>query len=312
MKRTVRLVLALAVIVGLLGGCSAAPAPESRSSAPAPAATAAPAAKPAEAPRQPGAASSDSTGRSPANSYEPGASAAPWDRMVIRTTTLNLTVKNVEESLTAIRNLTQANDGYVAELSNSYRDDQMVATVRVQVPARNLDAMIDQVRKLAIKVNSEQTTSQDVTEEFTDQQSQLRNLQATEASLLKLMDQATQVSDILALQRELSNVRGQIERIQGRINYLQRRSDMSTLTVSLTPEALAQQPGWQPLKTAQAAWKASLDVVVGIAEVVVAVVVFSWWLVPLVALVVWLWRRRPRRRPAPVATPAPPGPTVGG
>ena len=72
-------------------------------------------------------------------------------------------------------------------------------------------------------MTTEASGSQDVTEEYVDLGANLRNLQASESAILKLMDKATQIQDVLALQRELTNVRGQIERIQGRKTYLERR-----------------------------------------------------------------------------------------
>ena len=244
---------------------------------------------------------------------------ASWDRMVIRTASLSIVVRNVEDSVTQIRQLTEASQGFTAAAQTAYKGDHMTANVTVQVPAQQFDGVVSQVRKLAIKVQSENSSSQDVTEEFTDVQAQIRNLQATEQGLLKLMDRATSVSDIIALQRELTNVRGQIERLQGRMNYLQRRTDMSTIVISVIPEALAKEQqtstGWDPLRTIREAWESSLDVLTGLAAVILAIVVFSWWLVPIVLFIVWFVRRNRRNRPAaPSAAPgagAPPQPPAG-
>lgn len=308
MRQVSGLLVSLVIAFGLLAGCGAAPqsartepsqpasgewavppaadfasggASGIAPSAPAPAATAAPAAKPAS--------SAYSTNNQ---------ASVPWDRMVIRTASLSLTVKNVDDALRSLRDLSRVHEGFIANSQTRQDRNQTVATVTIQVPARNFDALIQQARELAVKVQTEQVGSQDVTEEFVDLQSQLRNLQATEASLLKLLDRAERIEDILALQRELTNVRGQIERLQGRINYLQRRSDMSTLVVSLTPEGFARtdEPVWQPLRTVERAWRASLELIQGLLDVLLAAVVFLWWAVPLGALVVWLIRRRRSRR----------------
>ena len=108
----------------------------------------------------------------------------------------------------------------------------MVADLTLQVRSDAADATVSDLRALG-KVTTETSGSQDVTEEYVDLGSNLRNLQASETAILKLMDKATQIQDVLALQRELTNVRGQIERIQGRKTYLERRSDMATITLSL-------------------------------------------------------------------------------
>ena len=108
----------------------------------------------------------------------------------------------------------------------------MVADLTLQVRSSSAEPRLSDLRALG-KVTTESSGSQDVTEEYVDLGSNLRNLQASETAILKLMDKATQIQDVLALQRELTNVRGQIERIQGRKTYLERRSDMATITLSL-------------------------------------------------------------------------------
>jgi len=148
-----------------------------------------------------------------------------------------------------------------------------------------------------------------VNEEYVDLDSNLRNLQASETAILKLMDRATQIQDVLSLQRELTNVRAQIERIQGRKTYLERRTDMATITVSLRlPAAPAAQPlgggAWNPAAVAQRGWLASLALLRGVAEGIIIVLAFSWWLIPFLALgaYVLLHRRRPQPTPAPAET----------
>src|SRR5205085_6052703 len=115
------------------------------------------------------------------------------------------------------------------------------------------DAALSDLRGLG-KVTTETSGSQDVTDEYVDLGANLRNLQASETAILKLMDKATQIQDVLALQRELTNVRGQIERIQGRKTYLERRTDMATITVALRlpapPPSPALTGGWDPISTA--------------------------------------------------------------
>ena len=116
------------------------------------------------------------------------------------------------------------------------------------------------------------------------------------------MDRAQRIEDVVALQRELTNIRGQIERIQGRKRYLERRTDMATITLSLRlPPAESARPlggsAWNPFALAARGWQASLAVLRGIADVLILVVSFSWWLVPLGVLAWYVWQQRRRTRP---------------
>jgi hypothetical protein len=228
-------------------------------------------------------------------------SAQILDRMVIRTAQLTVEVQDMESALTHARAIASQAGGFVSA-SNTHlqRDDdqdRMVADLTLQVRSDSADSAMSDLRALG-KVSSETSGSQDVTDEYVDLDSNLRNLQASETAILKLMDKATQISDVLSLQRELTNVRGQIERIQGRKTYLERRTDMATITLSLrlppaTPSTVTG-VAWDPVATAARGWQASLAVLRGIANVVIVSAAFSWWLLPVAAVGAYFWIHRRR------------------
>ncbi|HET6261154.1 MAG TPA: DUF4349 domain-containing protein, partial [Chloroflexia bacterium] len=167
-----------------------------------------------------------------------GQDSQGWDRMIIRTATLQLRVKDVAASMDEIRGVVGGHAGYVTGSESRQEGDSTVGTMTVQVPAAQFDAAISKLRVLGLKVLHESVTTSDVTEEYTDLNSQLRNLQATESRILALVGRAEQINDILALDRELRGIQGEIERIQGRLNFLGKRAEMSTITISLYPEAV--------------------------------------------------------------------------
>jgi hypothetical protein len=246
-------------------------------------------------------AASPRQAQSPESSAIADSSAQILDRMVIRTAQLSVEVQDMESALTKARAIASQAGGFVSASNTriEHNDDQdrMVADLTLQVRSSSADSALSDLRALG-KVTSETSGSQDVTDEYVDLESNLRNLQASETAILKLMDKATQISDVLTLQRELTNVRGQIERIQGRKTYLERRTDMATITLSLrlppaTPTQLTA-GAWDPVAIALRGWQASLAVLRGVASVAIVAVAFSWWLVPFIALggYVWLHRRR--------------------
>jgi hypothetical protein len=233
--------------------------------------------------------------------------------MIIRTAQLSVEVGDMENALAQVRSIAQQGGGFVSASNTRVErvndQDRTVADLTIQVRTDTADSTLSALRALG-KVSAETSGSQDVTEEYVDLDSNLRNLQASESAILKLMDKATRIEDVISLQRELTNVRGQIERIQGRKRFLERRSDMATITVSLRlPSAESPRPvvggAWDPAAVALRGWQASLAVLRGVAEVVIVVLAFSWWLIPLLALggFVIVQRRRPRPT-APPITPA--------
>lgn len=240
------------------------------------------------------------------------AAAQAFDRKVIRNGQLTVEVSDMEQALVQTRAIATRSGGFVSASSTHVErvdnQERTVADLTLQVRSIAADSAISDLRGMG-KVLSENSSSQDVTEEYVDISANLENLRATEAAIVKLMDRATQIQDVLALQRELSNVRGQIDRLQGRQRFIENRTEMTTISVSLRLPALeaSTRPStgaWDPGAIVQRGWQASLAVLRVVAEAVIVVAVFSWWLVPFVAAAGYylLQRRRGHQnRPTPEA-----------
>jgi hypothetical protein len=219
------------------------------------------------------------------------------DRMIIRTTNLNLSVRKVSESVQDVQTTVNRYGGYVANTRYKNDDEKSTATLSVRVPSDRVENFLRDVRGLAVKVNEEGTNSQDVTEEYSDLGAQLRNQEATESQYLELMKRAQSVDEILKVQQQLTQIRGQIERTKGRIQFLERRADMTQIDIMLVPDLAVTRGAWDAGEVVRHAWEASLVALQRVAEVGITVVVFLWWLVP-VALVVYLVGMALRQRPS--------------
>jgi hypothetical protein len=165
------------------------------------------------------------------------------------------------------------------------------------------------LKDLAIKVENRNVSTQDVTEEYTDLDSQLRNLEATETELLELLTEVRErtgkAEDILAVHREVSNIRGQIEQVKGRMQYLEKMTAMATINIELVPDALARPivvAGWRPSGTAANALRTLVKTLQFIVDAAIWVIIYV--LPTLVVIVIpffilWMiWRRFRRRKAA--------------
>ena len=231
------------------------------------------------------------------------ASAVLLGRTIIRNGSLNLEVESVEQAFARVSAIAGAQGGFVAgsTLERGGEDGYRYAQLILRVPAERFDQTIEALRAIAAEVLHVSTSSQDVTSEVTDLEAGLRNLRAAEAQYLTLLTGAKEIGDILQVQDRLTETRGQIERTEGRLALLESLADLSTLSVDLhqPPQGRGDgDGGGSPLDAAGGAWNASLATLNVIATAAVVVVVYSWWLLPIVilgALALWRWAARRRR-----------------
>ncbi len=233
------------------------------------------------------------------------------ERMIIYTASLFLIVRDTEASVDEIRTIAESFGGYVAQ-TEFWRDDgQLRGKVTIRVDSKTLSQALDRLRGIATRVERESSNSQDVTEEYTDLDARLRNLEATEAELLELLktvrERTGKAEDILAVHQRLSEIRGQIEQIKGRMQYLETTSRLATVTVELIPDVLTKplaSAGWQPaatlsnaLRALVSAMQSIIDAAIWVAVYVVPILVVL--LVPFVLLwLVWRGRRKKDSRAA--------------
>lgn len=237
----------------------------------------------------------------PEESSASGETTVGEDRLIIKTGNLSLVVDNVQAEVARIAAFAADKGGFVVS-SNIYKggyeyipyerrgevqEEALMADITIRIPVEVFDAGVEEIKTMGDVVR-EQVNGQDVTEEFVDLDAEVRNLRKTEQQFLEIMERATKIEDVLAVQRELTVIRGQIDRIQGRMNYLQKSAQLSTLTVHLAtdPEALPvvdEDSSWKPLGTIKAAVRSLIDFGIWVANVVIWAIIF----IPL-WLVLWL------------------------
>jgi PKD repeat protein len=186
----------------------------------------------------------ESIGKTPMPTIVPTAgdvfgSNTPVDRMVVRTGNISIVVSDIGKTIDSITNIAKVMGGYVVT-SQKWKDgDRNYGNISIRILAENYDKTVTSLRGMSLDVINETTSSQDVTEEYSDLGASLKNLEATETQLLKIMESATRTEDILSIQRELTNVRGQIEQIKGRMQYLERTTATSLININLSEAVIA-------------------------------------------------------------------------
>jgi hypothetical protein len=238
---------------------------------------------------------------------------ADADRKIVSTVDISLVVDDTNAVLAAIETMVEAAGGYIAR-TNLYQSgqdpDQLEGSLTLRVPADQLSDALKHLSSLAVKVESQNMDREDVTAQYVDLQARLENLEAAEKELRALLAEVRErpdanTEDILAVYRSLTDIRSQIEQLQGRINLLNDTVALSTINVYLRLNAATLpivEEGWQPGTTLTAALRALAETLQRLGDLAI------WWgvyLLPVVLILVipfiigffvirWFVRRRQR------------------
>jgi hypothetical protein len=257
--RKLNYIILLSLIMVLLVGCSAAKAPEMDSAQSFD--SSAPVVEYMDI-------QADDEGRSDFSSSNSGGEAAPIEPLVIRNANLTLVVEDPTQSADDISSLAESMGGFVVT-SNVYQTTYgsseiptTRASITIRVPVERLNEAIDTIVEQVIEVRVKNISGEDVTREYTDLQSRLKNLEAAEEQLREIMDNATETEDVLKVFDDLSAVRGEIEVIKGQMTYYEDSARLSAISIELIPDELAQPlsiGGWRPQGTAKDAVEALIN-----------------------------------------------------
>ena len=238
--------------------------------------------------------------------------AAAVQRLVIQNADLSIVVADPAAKMKSIEQMAENMKGYVVS-SNVYQTyvTQNVKVpegqITIRVPVERLDEALETIKSDTIEVQSENRSGQDVTKDYVDLQSRLKNLEATEAQLTKIMEDAYKTEDVLNVFNQLTSIREQIEVVKGQIKYYEESAALSAINVRVIAEESVQPlevGGWKITGTARNAFQALIDFAQGFVR-------FLIWLIILIipaGLVIlgllWLlwrvfryaWRRLFRRK----------------
>lgn len=260
-----RLALILTLIALIVAGCGAAAQP-ARESAPG-------------APAQPPMAE-EAFDKATGGADGVATETVLQERKVIYNADLTLIVADTEATAGRIDQMAGELDGYVANL-NAYRGegDILYYNITLRIPAQQFDAARAALRDMAVRVDNESIHTDDVTDQYFDIEARLRTLRATETELLALLQETRErggeVEDIMSIYRELTEIQSEIESLQGQLNRLDKLIALSTITINLRPDELAQPitSQWRPLETLRDSFRTLINVLRGLVDLLIGFVV---------------------------------------
>ncbi len=254
------------------------------------------------------------------------ANVADPERLVIQNADLTIVLKDPAAKMQAISEMAERLGGFVVSsnmgeryLGNGVKVPE--GSIMVRVPAENLDEALKEIKADVVEVQSENRTGQDVTQQYTDLKSQLKNLEATEQQLTLIMQKAEKTEDVLAVFNQLTQIRGQIEVTKGQIQYYEQSAALSAISVRLIAEESIQPieiGGWKPVGVVRDAIQSLVNFLKGFFEFVVnLIIVIIPAIVLIFAVIYGMWRlfkfmfrlagwKNPFKRKTPPAPPAAP------
>ncbi|MFF8554616.1 DUF4349 domain-containing protein [Streptomyces sp. NPDC015501] len=242
---------------------------------------------------------------------KPGAAATH----VIRTAALSVEVRSVPKAVAAARAAAEGAGGLVASENTERLDDTYETSHLVlRVPQERFGEVLRELSGSG-KLRSRTSNAKDVTDQVVDVESRISTQRASVARVRELMDEAEKISDVVALEGELSSRQSDLESLLAQQASLKDRTSLATITLDLTPPDAPDEDGEEDdpgfLDALGGGWDAFVTMLRWIAVAFGAA--FPFLLTGVLAVVVWrgLRKRRAARRAA-VAVAARPAGREGG
>lgn len=217
------------------------------------------------------------------------------DRLVIQDTSLAMQVENVSTSVDAIESIATQNGGFMVHANVNSPGQKASGNITIRVPVEARNQVVENIKSLGIKIVSESVMGTDVTDQYEDISAKLQTLESTRDRFQEILDSATEVEDILEVQRELINIQSQIDSLNGRRQYLENSARLTLIAVSLSTDDLAlpytPDDEWRPMVTVKTAFRSLLTSLRSLGNTVIWLAVYGLIWIPVLIIAYLLYRR---------------------
>ncbi|MEP1489035.1 MAG: DUF4349 domain-containing protein [Algibacter sp.] len=159
---------------------------------------------------------------------------APSDatqQKIIKESFLRFETKDLDNTYLQIKKTISNNKGFIQNDNSNKSYNTITRHLIIRIPTHAFQNTLDSISKGVEYFDTKRISSKDVTEEFIDIEARLKAKKTLEKRYLELLTKAKNVKEILEIERELSNIREEIEAKQGRLKYLQNKVSLSTIDV---------------------------------------------------------------------------------
>ncbi|OMF36964.1 hypothetical protein BK133_07030 [Paenibacillus sp. FSL H8-0548] len=164
---------------------------------------------------------------------ETAADTGGLNQKIIYTATLSMQVDKLEDAATSLRNAIHQSGGYILQFQDTRHEGEIGSSYTIKVPAAGFMSFIDRIEQIKHDDFERNIGGKDVSEEYVDLESRLKAKQMVETRLLTMMETATKADDLLKFSDQLAGVQEEVERIKGRIRYLDKNVAFSTVELRM-------------------------------------------------------------------------------
>ena len=237
----------------------------------------------------------------PLTTLSPDPGVVGTDAKIIKTATVSLEVTNTTETAATLHALAVAQGGYVSSSDIETSGGRHYGTVALRIPQARFETTLSGVKSVGT-VKSVSTKGDDVTEEYVDLLAQKKAYEAQLSQYYVLMKKAVKISDILAIQQQIDRVQTELNRLEGRLKYLNNRIDLSTITITLNePVPIMAETDQSPGHNFVVAVNKGISGLFGFIDIVIESVITFLPIIIVAGAGIWLYLRRRGKKPAHTA-----------
>lgn len=222
------------------------------------------------------------------------------ERKIIKNGNLSLVVKSIEIAKDEIQKITKKYNGFIQ--SSNFRENEDYGYYNgerkiknstrsgyfdLEIPSKDFEKAFGEYKKVALKINNESVSGRDITEEYVDLESQIKNKQAEVNQYRDILKKAEKIEDILKVTQYLNSAQSQLDSKQGRLNYLSNQVDLSSIRIDIISEKDVEVFGivWSPLTELKQGFSSMLADLRDFADMLI-ILVFK---LPVLILNLTLW-----------------------
>ena len=215
--------------------------------------------------------------------------AQPQDKKVIKTGTIDMQVNSVEKAINEVKLIAQTHGGDEVSSDFSKNDAYKNGYIIIKIPVKQYAETFEKIKKIAPLVTHESSQAEDVTAQFIDLESRIKNKKDHEARLRTFFDKAEDVGELIQVERELARVRTEIEQMEGQLKYLKDQTQYSTIHVSLSEDSnIVVSDSWRPLQVVKDSFNTLINKSTGLVNTVIRFTITSLPFIVLFIIILWL------------------------